>query len=44
MVQEIFQRITELPEFKLFVDYWYVWIFIIALLIGVDAILNRKSK
>lgn len=44
MIKVIFKRITELPEFRLFVDYWYVWFFIVALLIGLDVILERKLK
>lgn len=44
MIKVIFKRITELPEFRLFVDYWYVWFFIVALLISLDVILERKLK
>ena len=34
MIKVIFKRITELPEFRLFVDYWYVWFFIVACLMS----------
>lgn len=44
MIKELFKRITELPEFRLFVDYWYVWFLIVVLLIGLDVILERKPK
>ena len=44
MIKVIFKSITELTEFRLFVDYWYVWFFIVALLIGLDVILERKLK
>ena len=39
---EFFQRITELPDMKLFLDYWWAWLIIIVSLIILAELINRK--
>lgn len=39
---EFFQRVVELPEMKLFLDYWWIWLIIIVSLIILAELINRK--
>ncbi|KSU32910.1 hypothetical protein UC317_1113 [Lactococcus lactis subsp. lactis] len=39
---EIFQRIIELPDMKLFLDYWWIWLIIVVGLIILAELNNRK--
>jgi hypothetical protein len=39
---EFFQRIIELPDMKLFLDYWWIWLIIIVSLIILYELNSRK--
>ena len=39
---EFFQRIKELPDMKLLLDYWWVWLIIAVGLIILAELNNRK--
>ncbi len=39
---EFFQRVVELPEMKLFLDYWWIWLIIIVSLILFSKLNSRK--
>ncbi|WP_267463423.1 hypothetical protein [Lactococcus lactis] len=39
---EFFQRVVELPEMKLFLDYWWIWLIIIVSLIILSELNSRK--
>ena len=39
---EFFQRIIELPDMQLFLDYWWIWLIIIVGLIILAELNNRK--
>ena len=41
-MEKFFAKIFELPEFRLFLDYWYVWILLIPVLLFI-AKYNNKS-
>lgn len=38
-MEEFFTEIFELPEFRLFLDYWYVWIPLLIMLIAINLFL-----
>lgn len=39
---EFFQRVIELPDMKLFLDYWWVWLIIVVGLIILYELNSRK--
>ena len=39
---EFFQRVIELPDMKLFLDYWWIWLIIVVSLIFLAELNNRK--
>lgn len=39
---EFFQRVIELPDMKLFLDYWWVWLIIVVGLIILAKLNSRK--
>ncbi|WOF40628.1 hypothetical protein N4R43_01350 [Lactococcus lactis] len=39
---EFFQRVIELPDMKLFLDYWWIWLIIVVGLIILAELNNRK--
>ncbi len=41
---EIISRILNLPEFRLFIDFWYIWIPLVFILIAIDIIVTNKSR
>ncbi len=43
MMKQFFGRILELPELKLFLDYWYVWLIIALVLIIIHKTLLKRT-
>ncbi len=43
-MRQFFERILELPELKIFLDYWYVWIPVAIVLIYVNHLLSNKIR
>lgn len=43
MMKQFFERILELPELKLFLDYWYVWLIIALVLIIIHKTLLKRA-
>ncbi|WP_270337940.1 hypothetical protein [Lactococcus lactis] len=41
-MKEFFQRITELPDIKILLDYWWVWLIIAVSLIILAELNSRK--
>ncbi|KST92487.1 hypothetical protein KF134_0659 [Lactococcus lactis subsp. lactis] len=39
---EFFQRVIELPDMKLFLDYWWIWLIIVVGLIILYELNSRK--
>ena len=39
---EFFQKIKELPDMKLFLDYWWIWLIIVVSLIILAELNSRK--
>ena len=41
-MKQFFERILVLPELKLFLDYWYVWLIITVVLIIIHKTLLKR--
>mgnify|MGYP006913059451 CR=1 FL=1 len=44
MMKQFFYRTLELPELRLFLEYWYVWIPVAIVLIYVNHLLSNKIR
>lgn len=43
-MKEFFDRLLNLPEVKLFIDYWFIWIPLAILLLVIDRKLRNSGK